>query len=58
MYNIGDKVKVHLGGIWHDAIVTDGPHKLTGNIEAKFKYGKKTIKTRFDPATEVKLNVA
>jgi len=53
-HNVGDKVKVHLGGVWHDAEVTAGPHKLSGHIEAKFKYGKKNFKTRFDPASEVK----
>ncbi len=53
-FKVGDKVQVKLGGKWHDAEVTDGPHKLSGHIEAKFMAGKKTIKTRFDPKTEVK----
>ena len=53
-HNIGDNVKVHLGGKWHDAVVTNGAHKSSGHIEAKFKYGAKTIKTRFNPETEVK----
>jgi|GEM_PF-1372527 len=53
-FKVGDKVKVKMGGMWHDAEVTDGPHKMSGHIEAKFKYGKKTFKTRFDPKMEVK----
>ena len=54
IHKVGDSVKVHLGGKWHNAVITDGPHKLSGHVEAKFKYGTKTIKTRFNPDTEVK----
>lgn len=53
-HKIGSMVKVRLGGQCHDAQVTDGPHKLSGHIEAKLKVGSKTMKTRFDPKTEVK----
>lgn len=51
---VGSMVQVRLGGKWHQAQVTAGPHKESGHIEAKFKVGTKTIKTRFNPETEVK----
>jgi phosphopantetheine adenylyltransferase len=53
-YPVGSKVRVRLGGMWHDGEVTKGPHPKTGNIEVKFQHGKKKFKTLFDPATEVK----
>lgn len=51
---VGSMVQVRLGGKWHTAQVTAGPHKESGHIEAKLKVGTKTIKTRFNPETEVK----
>jgi hypothetical protein len=53
-HTVGSMVQVRLGGKWHQAQVTAGPHKESGHIEAKLKVGTKTIKTRFNPETEVK----
>jgi hypothetical protein len=48
-YEVGDKVKVNIGGKWWDATITKPPHKVTGNYGVRFSTGKKIVNTLASP---------